>query len=282
MLDEDKDKKKRRDPEEGDSGQGGEPEGPNKPKGVDFKSSRYLLVIILIGFVMAIVFGMKAQFPNSERPAWSEFLQKLKDGQFSEIEYLPGQEIIATYGAGQPKLPPVHVFPPDPMPDSDWKFIRDASVDTAHPFKIRIQHPSILVTLMWSLAPWLLLIVLFYVFILRQLRGPGGPGGVLSFGKSRATLITKEKCKKTFKDVAGVDEAKQEVEEIVGFLKNPKKFQRLGGRIPKGVLLIGTPGTGKTLLAKSIAGEADVPFFSISGSDFVEMFVGVGASRVRD
>ncbi len=118
--------------------------------------------------------------------------------------------------------------------------------------------------------------------MLRQLRGPGGPGGVLSFGKSRATLITKEKCKKTFKDVAGVDEAKQEVEEIVGFLKNPKKFQRLGGRIPRGVLLIGTPGTGKTLLAKSIAGEADVPFFSISGSDFVEMFVGVGASRVRD
>src|SRR6185436_9635626 len=97
-----------------------------------------------------------------------------------------------------------------------------------------------------------------------------------------ATLITKEKCKKTFKDVAGIDEAKQEVEEIVGFLKNPKKFQRLGGRIPKGVLLIGPPGTGKTLLAKSIAGEADVPFFSISGSDFVEMFVGVGASRVRD
>jgi cell division protease FtsH len=114
------------------------------------------------------------------------------------------------------------------------------------------------------------------------MRGAGGPGGVLSFGKSRATLITKEKIKKTFKDVAGVDEAKQEVEEIVGFLKNPKKFQRLGGRIPKGVLLIGTPGTGKTLLAKSIAGEADVPFFSISGSDFVEMFVGVGASRVRD
>jgi cell division protease FtsH len=104
----------------------------------------------------------------------------------------------------------------------------------------------------------------------------------LSFGKSRATLITKDKSRKTFKDVAGVEEAKDEVEELVGFLKNPKKFQRLGGRIPKGVLLIGPPGTGKTLLAKAIAGEADVPFYSISGSDFVEMFVGVGASRVRD
>ena len=282
MLDEDKDKKKRRDPDESDSGPGGEPEGPNKPKGVDFKSSRYLLVIILIGFVMAIVFGMKAQFPNSERPSWSEFLKKLAAGEFREVEVFPGREIVANYGPGHEKQPSVHVYPPDPMPESDWKFISDASRDTVHPFNIRIQVPNMFLTWLVAWMPWILMVVLFYVFILRQLRGPGGPGGVLSFGKSRATLITKEKCKKTFKDVAGIEEAKQEVEEIVGFLKNPKKFQRLGGRIPRGVLLIGTPGTGKTLLAKSIAGEADVPFFSISGSDFVEMFVGVGASRVRD
>jgi cell division protease FtsH len=124
------------------------------------------------------------------------------------------------------------------------------------------------------------LALFFYFFFYRQMRGGGG--GVLSFGKSRAVRITSEKNKKTFADVAGIDEAKEEVEEIIEFLKNPAKFQRLGGRLPKGVLLIGSPGTGKTLLAKAIAGEANVPFFSISGSDFVEMFVGVGASRVRD
>ncbi len=124
-----------------------------------------------------------------------------------------------------------------------------------------------------------LLALLFYFFVSRQMRGGGG---MLSFGKSRAVRVTRDKNKKTFDDVAGVDEAKAEVQEIVEFLKNPGRFQRLGGRLPRGVLLIGSPGTGKTLLAKAIAGEADVPFFSISGSDFVEMFVGVGASRVRD
>lgn len=124
-----------------------------------------------------------------------------------------------------------------------------------------------------------LLALLFYFFVYRQMRGGGG---MLSFGKSRAVRVTRDKNKKTFDDVAGVDEAKAEVEEIVEFLKNPSRFQRLGGRLPRGVLLIGSPGTGKTLLAKAIAGEADVPFFTISGSDFVEMFVGVGASRVRD
>ncbi len=124
-----------------------------------------------------------------------------------------------------------------------------------------------------------LLALLFYFFVYRQMRGGGG---MLSFGKSRAVRVTRDKNRKTFDDVAGVDEAKAEVEEIVEFLKNPSRFQRLGGRLPRGVLLIGGPGTGKTLLAKAIAGEADVPFFTISGSDFVEMFVGVGASRVRD
>ena len=124
-----------------------------------------------------------------------------------------------------------------------------------------------------------LLFLLFYFFVYRQMRGGGG---MLSFGKSRAVRVTRDKNRKTFDDVAGVDEAKAEVEEIVEFLKNPARFQRLGGRLPRGVLLIGGPGTGKTLLAKAIAGEADVPFFTISGSDFVEMFVGVGASRVRD
>src|SRR5512141_1961970 len=123
------------------------------------------------------------------------------------------------------------------------------------------------------------LLVMFYLFM-RQLQAGGGKA--MSFGKSRARLLSEAQPKVTFKDVAGCDEAKQELEEIIEFLRDPKKFQKLGGRIPKGVLLLGPPGTGKTLLARAIAGEANVPFFSISGSDFVEMFVGVGASRVRD
>ncbi len=138
--------------------------------------------------------------------------------------------------------------------------------------------PQILVTML----PWLLLIGLFYFLVMRQMRSPGGNGGVLSFGRSRAQMFNKEKSNITFDDVAGIDEAKEECQEIIEFLKNPARFSRLGGRIPRGVLLVGPPGTGKTLLAKAIAGEANVPFFSISGSDFVEMFVGVGASRVRD
>ena len=133
--------------------------------------------------------------------------------------------------------------------------------------------------LLLSFLPWLLFIA-FFIFMLRQMQG--GPRGLFSFGKSRAKLLMEDKRKTTFKDVAGVDEAKQELQEIIEFLKDPQKFQRLGGRIPKGVLLVGPPGTGKTHLGRAVAGEAKVPFFSISGSDFVEMFVGVGASRVRD
>ncbi|MBZ0151287.1 MAG: ATP-dependent zinc metalloprotease FtsH [Planctomycetes bacterium] len=134
-----------------------------------------------------------------------------------------------------------------------------------------------------TIGPWVLVLAIVWFFILRQMRSPGGSGGVLTFGRSRASLYTKEnRTNITFDDVAGMEEAKAEVREIIEFLKNPQKFARLGGSIPRGVLLVGSPGTGKTLLAKAIAGEAEVPFFSISGSDFVEMFVGVGASRVRD
>src|SRR5688572_20433260 len=130
--------------------------------------------------------------------------------------------------------------------------------------------------------PWVLCLVIIYFLFFRQLRAPGAGGNVLTFGKSRAKIASRESTGVTFADVAGIREAKDEVIEIIEFLKNPKRFQRLGGRIPRGVMLVGSPGTGKTLLAKAIAGEAEVPFFSISGSDFVEMFVGVGASRVRD
>ncbi len=143
------------------------------------------------------------------------------------------------------------------------------------------KQPNFLAQLLLQLAPALLLIIVF-VYMLRQMQGASGGRGAMSFGKSRARLLGEDQVNVTFADVAGVDEAKQEVAEIVDFLKDPGKFQKLGGKIPKGVLMVGSPGAGKTLLARAIAGEAKVPFFTISGSDFVEMFVGVGASRVRD
>jgi cell division protease FtsH len=147
--------------------------------------------------------------------------------------------------------------------------------------KIKVSSPNVMVqNVVWGILPFLILGGLFWFFFIRQIKAAGK--GALSFGKSKAKMLAKERNKTTFKDVAGVEEAMEEVSELVDFLKDPKKFQRLGGRIPKGVLMIGPPGTGKTLLAKAIAGEADAAFFSISGSDFVEMFVGVGASRVRD
>ncbi len=136
--------------------------------------------------------------------------------------------------------------------------------------------------LLFTMVPWLLVMGLFLFFIMRQMRSAGGSGGIMSFGRSKVKMITPDQAKVTFAEVAGVEEAKEEVTEIIHFLKDPKRFSRLGGRVPRGVLLVGSPGTGKTLLAKAIAGEANVPFFAISGSDFVEMFVGVGASRVRD
>jgi cell division protease FtsH len=144
------------------------------------------------------------------------------------------------------------------------------------------EEPSstVMLDIMVGILPFLLIIGLLYFLFVRQLRSAGR--GAMSFGKSKAKMLTREREKLTFNDVAGCDEAKQEVSEIVDFLKDPKRFQKIGGRIPKGILMVGPPGTGKTLLAKAVAGEADVPFFSISGSDFVEMFVGVGASRVRD
>ena len=146
---------------------------------------------------------------------------------------------------------------------------------------VKVGSPNIVMqNLLLSLLPFVILAALFWFFFIRQIKAAGK--GALSFGKSKAKMLAKERNKTTFKDVAGVEEAMEEVSELVEFLKDPKKFQRLGGRIPKGVLMIGPPGTGKTLLAKAIAGEADAAFFSISGSDFVEMFVGVGASRVRD
>jgi cell division protease FtsH len=160
--------------------------------------------------------------------------------------------------------------------DPDANFVKELS---SQGINVNSQKPSKMLGILLSWFPFLIFIGI-WIFLMRGMRG--GAGQAFSFGKSRAKLAPGGRTKVTFKDVAGVDEAKEELEEIVEFLKAPKKFQRLGGRIPRGVLLLGRPGTGKTLLAKAVAGEAQVPFYSISGSDFVEMFVGVGASRVRD
>jgi cell division protease FtsH len=160
--------------------------------------------------------------------------------------------------------------------------LTDANLERLQKAQVFTEKPATtaMTQLLYNILPFVIVIGLLYFLFVRQLRNAGK--GALSFGKSRAKLLTREKDRITFADVAGCDEAKEEVSEVVEFLRDPKKFQKIGGRIPKGILMVGPPGTGKTLLAKAIAGEADVPFFSISGSDFVEMFVGVGASRVRD
>ena len=289
MLDEDDDKEPRRgkrrgmddtEPEESGGGGDGDRGGGNRPKGIDFRSAKFLFLILVVAVVLVVVGSLKYPGKTENLSDWTDFVKKLEEKKFSEVRVEGGRDIFAKYAASQPnKTLEVHITGPEP-PHPAYEWLAKTCIETNT--KLDWPRESQLPLLILQYLPWVMLMLLAWFFVLRPLRGPGGPGGVLSFGKSRATLITKDKCKKTFKDVAGIEEAKQEVEEIVGFLKNPKKFQRLGGRIPKGVLLIGTPGTGKTLLAKSIAGEADVPFFSISGSDFVEMFVGVGASRVRD
>ena len=227
---------------------------------------------ILIGIVLIGLFS-QARPPvdraSDSQIAYSDFLASVDQGQVKSVN-IRGQEILGTMQDGKA----FRTYAPE-------------SADVVSPLAdkgVRIQasppaQPSFLMSLLISSFPVLLLIGVWIYFMRRM---QGGPGGVLGFGKSRARLMQQDQRRVTFTDVAGIDEAKQELEEIVDFLKDPQKFQRLGGKIPKGCLLVGPPGTGKTLLARAIAGEANVPFFTISGSDFVEMFVGVGASRVRD
>lgn len=202
-------------------------------------------------------------------PTYSQFFESVQNDSVQRVD-LMGDIARGEYTNGQRFILNI------PREDQD---LIAALRKHVKEFMIR-PETNLWANLLFSLAPMLLFIGFLWFFVYRQVRGVGS--GALSFGKSRAKLLTKERDKVTFKDVAGVDEAKEELQEIIDFLKDPKKFQKLGGRIPKGVLLIGPPGSGKTLMAKSVAGEADVPFFTISGSDFVEMFVGVGASRVRD
>ncbi len=227
---------------------------------------------LVIGLTMILLFNIfNKQQSNTSSLTYSQFMNSVAAKTISRVS-ISGDVITGTTKDNKPFKTIV------PANDSELlPALRKAAVDITVQEN---QKESFLTTIFISWFPMLLLIGV-WVFFMRQMQG-GGKGGALSFGKTRARLMERGKNKVTFEDVAGIDEAKEELEEIIDFLKDPQKFTKLGGRIPKGVLLAGSPGTGKTLLAKAIAGEADVPFFTISGSDFVEMFVGVGASRVRD
>ncbi len=230
-----------------------------------------LAIWLVIGLVLMTVFN---QF-NSRQVAtgaieYSQFIEEVTAGRISKV-VMEGRTLKATTTEGKRITA---YAPPDLWLVSD--LLKSGVKIEARPE----EEPSFLMNLFVSWFPMLLLIGV-WVFFMRQMQG-GGKGGAFSFGKSKARMTDEAQNTITFVDVAGCDEAKEEVQEIVDFLRDPSKFQKLGGRIPKGVLMVGSPGTGKTLLAKAIAGEAKVPFFSISGSDFVEMFVGVGAARVRD
>ncbi len=230
-----------------------------------------LLIWIVVGIVLMTVFN---QF-NSHQAAqntleYSQFLDEVKQGHITKV-VIQGRTLEATTTDGK-KL--ISYAPQDLWMVSD--LLKNNVAVVAKPD----EEQSFLMSILVSWFPMLLLIGV-WIYFMRQMQG-GGKGGALSFGKSKARLMDESANVITFADVAGCDEAKEEVSELVDFLRDPTKFQKLGGRIPRGVLLVGSPGTGKTLLAKAISGEAKVPFFSISGSDFVEMFVGVGASRVRD
>jgi cell division protease FtsH len=226
---------------------------------------------LVIGLTMILLFNLfnKPQAPIEEW-SYSEFLANVETGKVGAVLF-EGDEITGDTRGGETFKTIVPPNAAELVPE-----LRQAKVEIR--VKPQEQTPWYL-TILISWFPMLLLIGV-WIFFMRQMQVGGGKA--MSFGKSRARLLDREKTKITFKDVAGIEEAKEELSEVIDFLKDPKKFTRLGGRIPKGVLLVGPPGTGKTLLARAIAGEAEVPFFSISGSDFVEMFVGVGASRVRD
>tara|TARA_B100001939_G_scaffold117631_1_gene102058 strand:- start:8501 stop:10408 length:1908 start_codon:yes stop_codon:yes gene_type:complete len=230
----------------------------------------FIIFASLMGAYQILSEGKK----NKTEIQYSEFLNRLDSGEVLEVE-VKGNQISGQYIPINGSGGTVYFETFGPAGDDLLKQMKEKRVN----FKFISTQESGFFAFLINWAPMIILIALM-IFFIRQIQAGGR--GAMSFGKSRAKMLSKEDNKKTFADVAGIDEAKDEVQEIVDFLKNPKKFTKLGGRIPKGILLVGSPGTGKTLLAKAIAGEAGVPFFIISGSDFVEMFVGVGASRVRD
>ena len=230
-----------------------------------------LALWLVIGMIMIAVFNIFNQPLNSQSEViFSEFMNEVESGKITEVT-IQGDRISGTYLDGR-------AFQ-TLTPSKDQDLIRILREKGVRIVVVAPEQTSWYMNILISWFPMILLLGI-WIFFMRQMQAGGGKA--MSFGKSKARLMNEDKNKITFKDVAGVDEAKEELREIIEFLREPQKFNKLGGKIPKGVLLIGPPGTGKTLLAKAIAGEASVPFFSISGSDFVEMFVGVGASRVRD
>ena len=229
------------------------------------------------GVILALILGMAIAMQGNQTPAnaenksYSELLSDARAGSISEVT-IKDTKLTGTTTTGQAFITEKGVFDPELGAK-----LAEAGVDVTYDSD---DGGFTLGALILNILPVLLILGLF-LFMMRQMQGGGGRGA-MSFGKSRARLLTEKHGRVTFDDVAGVDEAKEELQEVVEFLQDPAKFQRLGGKIPKGALLVGPPGTGKTLIARAVAGEANVPFFTISGSDFVEMFVGVGASRVRD
>src|SRR5690554_5873632 len=235
--------------------------------------AKNLVLWLVIAAVLLMVFQNFTPTTSGQQVNYSQFVEMVQQGQVRQVT-IDGLQVQGVRGDGsqfQTIRPQV----------SDNKLMDDLLANEVEVIGKEPERQSLWTQLLVAAFPILIIIALF-VFFMRQMQGGGGGKGPMSFGKSKARLLSEDQIKTTFADVAGVDEAKEDVKELVDFLRDPSKFQRLGGRIPRGVLMVGPPGTGKTLLAKAIAGEAKVPFFSISGSDFVEMFVGVGASRVRD
>ena len=263
--------------------------GPNgnNPNGGGMRFSRGLFGWFIFGTLCIVLFIMLQKGKGSAQTLdFSQFRAELTKGNVARY-VMEGDEISGvlskeTEYPGKGKVSKFRTEVPQGGLSGAWGLW--IATNTPEGTGVVVENSQNLLTaILVPLIPWLLIFGFIWFFIFRQLRNSANAGGMLgNFGRSRHKITSKEHTNVTFDDVAGVEEAKEDVMEIVEFLKNPKKFQRLGGRIPRGVLLVGEPGTGKTLLAKAIAGEADVPFFSISGSDFVEMFVGVGASRVRD
>jgi cell division protease FtsH len=237
---------------------------------------RTIMVWLVIGVILTMVFmqvGNRAANPNSL--PYSTFMEEARQGHIASVKLDNNRTLKATTRDSPSKTYVVNT----PGIQDPW-MVGDLMKYGVNVEAQPVEEQSLLMSIFVSWFPMLLLIGV-WIFFMRQMQG-GGRGGAFSFGKSRARMLDENQNQVTFADVAGVDEAKEEVAELVDFLRDPSKFQKLGGRIPRGVLMVGSPGTGKTLLARAIAGEAKVPFFSISGSDFVEMFVGVGAARVRD
>jgi cell division protease FtsH len=244
---------------------------PDKDPGNPWMKSLFIWAGILLAFILFVqIVDGGGRSAGQGAIAYSEFLNKVEDGSVKEVAI--GKDVISG------KLTSGESFKANAIPDPQLaQRLRDRGVRfTGQPEA----QPSVWLLLLYNSLPFLLILGIAF-FIMRQMQKNAG-SGAMGFGKSKAKLLTEKSGRVTFDDVAGIDEAREELQEIVDFLKDPTKFARLGGKIPKGALLVGSPGTGKTLLARAIAGEANVPFFTISGSDFVEMFVGVGASRVRD